>query len=257
MTIIQSQLLVDNLIPSSHLDVQVIENKLVHGDFFEEIKKIPNHYFDLVIADPPYAINATSMGSRTLITDYMVMKPFFEQFFKDTERVSTSSSSMFMFCDWRTYPLIWLASASSSWKITNLIVWDFNWIKAGFGFRYTHELIAYFTKPDTLSPQDRSLSDVWRFKTLNFTDGSRLLETQKPLDIILHIIDNAPKPVNKVLDPFAGSGTVSIGCKIRKINCLAYEINPINYQIANDRITQESKQAILSSEEEAKVEGGR
>ena len=223
---------------------------LKHDDFFESVKTIPKNTYDLVIADPPYAINATSMGTRTLITDYMIMKPFFEIFFKETERVTKKTASMFLFCDWRTYPLIWLASSSSSssWKITNMIVWDYNWIKAGYGFRFTHELIAYFTKSDTKSPSNRSLSDVWRFKPMNFTNNSRLLETQKPLDLVLHIIDNAPRPVEKVLDPFAGTGTVSIACKFRNITCDAFEINPVNYEIANKRIENEALQTQIVGE---------
>ena len=42
---------------------------LKHDDFFESVKTIPKNTYDLVIADPPYAINATSMGTRTLILE--------------------------------------------------------------------------------------------------------------------------------------------------------------------------------------------
>ena len=215
---------------------------LKHEDFFESVKNIPKNLYDLVIADPPYANISTSMGNRVLVTDYMVMKPFFDIFFKETEQITKKCASMFVFCDWRTYPLIWLASSSSSWKLTNMIVWDYNWIKAGYGFRFTHELIAYFTKPDTKSPSNRSISDVWRFKPMNFTNNSRLLETQKPLDLILYIVDNAPRPVQKVLDPFTGTGTVPIACNFRGVDCDAFEINPVNYEIAKKRIENDTKQ---------------
>lgn len=229
--------------------------KIIHGDCIEEMEKMPKKQYDLIIADPPYVISGTSTNGRFVVTDSLILKAFFSEFFKKTEELLKDNGRMFVFCDWRTYPVLWYAMASSSsLKPTNLIVWDYGWIKAGKGFRYTHEFIFYLTKEKTESPTNRSTSDVWRIPPINFTQERRI-ETEKPETLIEFILNEVLVDYSnsKVLDPFAGSGTVGATCKKLGIDCDSIELNPIHFKIAKKRIdetTLSPKLSIYSGEEE-------
>jgi site-specific DNA-methyltransferase (adenine-specific) len=229
-------------------------DNLIHGDCLEEMPKLPAKSFDLIIADPPYVISGTSTNGRFVITDSLVLKGFFAEFFIQAERVLKDNGALFLFCDWRTYPVIWYAASSSSLRPTNLIVWDYGWIKAGQGFRYTHELIFYLTKEGTASPHNRSISDVWRMPPINFT-AERRIETEKPEKLIEFIIKNTFKSNDDkaVLDPFAGSATVGSVCKRLGINSTSIELNPIHYKIAKKRIDETKRIPELSFWNEKEV----
>jgi len=231
-----------------------MNSKIIHADCIEEMDNLPKKEFDLIIADPPYVISGTSTNGRFVVTDSLVLKAFFSEFFKKAEALLKENGSMFVFCDWRTYPVLWYAMASSSsLRATNCIVWDYGWIKAGKGFRYTHEFIFYLTKEKTESPSNRSTSDVWRMPPINFTQERRI-ETEKPENLIEFILESVLKDYGtaKVLDPFAGSGTVGATCKKLGIDCTSIELNPVHFEIAKKRIEEtmlEPRLGLYSSDE--------
>lgn len=209
-------------------------SQIIHGDCLEEMPKLRG--YDLIIADPPYVISGTSTNGRFLTSDSNTIRPFFSEFFMKAEQCLNEQGRMFVFCDWRSYPLLWQATSSSSaLRPTNVIVWDYEWIKAGKGFRYTHEFIYYLTKEETPSPPNRSTSDVWRIPPINFTQERRI-ETEKPEKLIEFILEQSIPTGGNVLDPFAGSGTVGAVCKRLGYPCTSIELNPVHYAITTERI---------------------
>ncbi len=62
--------------------------------------------------------------------------------------------------------------------------------------------------------------------------------TQKPLNIIRHIIQALTNEGDWVLDPFGGSGTVAVACKQLNRNCIIIEQNKEYYDIMMDRLSK-------------------
>lgn len=60
--------------------------------------------------------------------------------------------------------------------------------------------------------------------------------TQKPLALMLWVIENYTKPGDTILDPFAGSGTTAIACIQLGRNFLGCDSNPAYVEIARRRI---------------------
>lgn len=62
--------------------------------------------------------------------------------------------------------------------------------------------------------------------------------TVKPLAIIEHIIKIFSKENSLILDPFMGSGTTGVCCKMNKRNFIGIEINKEYYEISKKRIDE-------------------
>lgn len=68
--------------------------------------------------------------------------------------------------------------------------------------------------------------------------------TIKPLNVVKNHIINSTKEGDIVLDCFMGSGTTAVACKELGRNYIGFELNPVYWQIAVDRvngITQQDK----------------
>lgn len=61
-----------------------------------------------------------------------------------------------------------------------------------------------------------------------------------PVGIPRFLINTWSEEGDTILDPFAGSGTVGIACRLLKRNCILIEQNAAYYQLINDRVLIEN-----------------
>lgn len=213
-------------------------NKIYLGDSIELIKEIDTQSIDLIVTDPPYAIGVSSNGTKSDFTDFNMIKPFFDTIFKEMSRVLKKDGNIYVNCDWRTYP-IYYELMYKYFQIRNCIVWDYEWIKAGSYYRFSHEFIIFATSKDgngkrKFSPSER---DVWRIKPINFTDTiNKFHQAQKPLDLVRKMVINSSEENDVVLDCFLGSGTTCIVAKEENRKFIGFEINEQTFKIATDRL---------------------
>lgn len=121
-------------------------------------------------------------------------------------------------------------------NVKNLIVWDYEWIKAGSHYRFSHEFIIYATIGDAkrrFSPSER---DVWRIRPINFTSPNKLHNAQKPLELIDKMIRNSSVEGDTILDCFSGSGTTAVACINTGRHFIGFEIDENYYAISQRRI---------------------
>lgn len=118
----------------------------------------------------------------------------------------------------------------------NLIVWDYEWIKAGSHYRFSHEFIIYSIKGDVKRKFSASDRDVWRIKPINFTSKNKLHNAEKPIELVSKMIQNSSVEGDIVLDTFMGSGTTAVACINTKRNYIGFEIDENYYSIAINRI---------------------
>ena len=70
--------------------------------------------------------------------------------------------------------------------------------------------------------------------------------TIKPLNIIENLVLNSSTEGQTVLDPFMGSGTTGVACKIHNRNFIGMEIDKTFYKTAEERITNTDIKTTLS-----------
>ena len=76
------------------------------------------------------------------------------------------------------------------------------------------------------------------YVTASNTDDKKLYghPTVKPLDIIRNLIINSSKEEEVVMDPFMGSGTTAVACKLTGRHYIGFEIDPEYYRVACNRV---------------------
>ena len=220
------------------------EIKLLSGDCLDLIKDIADKSVDLIVTDPPYCIGTTSNGKQGSWQDNNLIRPFFEQLFEQYRRVLKEDGALYINTDWRTYPFLF-PLLQKQFAIKNLIVWDYEWIKAGSHYRFSHEFIIYATAPMCKSSFSRSERDVWRIRPINFTDKNKLHNAQKPVELYEKAINNSSEKGNTILDTFMGSGTVGVACFNLGRNYIGMEIDENYFQIAQKRLGEIQSQIRL------------
>ena len=211
--------------------------KLIHGDCLLKIKDISTSSIDLVVTDPPYCIGTTSNGKRGSWSDNNLIRPFFEQFFEELRRITKDTSEVYINTDWRTYPFLY-PIMQNYFEIKNLIIWDYEWIKAGSFYRFSHEIIIYGVRENAKRRFSASERDVWRIKPINYTNKNKLHNSQKPIELIIKIIKNSSCEGDTIFDAFSGSGTTAVACLMTNRKFIGFEIDDKYFKIATDRINK-------------------
>lgn len=210
-------------------------NRIYNEDCLEGMKRISDNTVDLVVTDPPYCIGTTSNGQKGSWTDNNLIRPFFDAYFRELKRVCKDKSELYINTDWRTYPFLY-PIMQKYFNIKNLIVWDYEWIKAGSHYRFSHEFIIYAIQGDVKRKFSASERDVWRIRPINFTSKEKLHNAQKPIELVQKMIMNSSNEGDVILDTFMGSGTTAIACIENNRNYIGFEIDENYYQTALRRI---------------------
>jgi site-specific DNA-methyltransferase (adenine-specific) len=223
-------------------------NKIHLGDSYELLHEIEEKTVDLIIMDPPYAVGMTSNGAKGNLSDMNLVKPFYDGVFRRLSKLLKSDGGIYVNCDWRTYPLYYEVM-QRYFDVRNCIVWDYEWIKAGVFYRFSHEFVIFATSRDGSAKRDFSASerDVWRIKPINFTDTkNKLHQSQKPEPLVEKMILDFSNENDLVLDPFAGSGTTCAVAKRLNRRYIGIEIDANNHEIATNRLNGITKQGQTS-----------
>ena len=208
------------------------------GDCLELLSQLDDNSIDLLITDPPYCIGTTSNGSKAIWSDNNLIKPFFDKFFNEIQRVLKHGAEFYINTDWRTYPFLF-PIISTKLNVKNCIVWDYEWIKAGSHYRFSHEFIIYGFKGENKRNFSASERDVWRERPINFT-GEKWHQAEKPLNLIEKMVINSSKEGDIILDAFSGSGTTAIACLKNNRKFIGFEINEDTFLNSIERIKANS-----------------
>ena len=216
------------------------EVTLWRGDCLEFMQGMDDKSVDICVIDPPYGIGevAARNNSRSKIIaarNYGVYDWDKKRFNKDIfdEMFRVSRNQVVFGGNYYTDFL----RPSSSW-----IVWD----KLNSGDFADCEL-AWTSHKKAV----RKFAYMWNgcFKQ---KPEERFHPTQKPLDLMLWVIENYTNPGDTVLDFVMGSGTTGVACVQLGRNFIGCEISEEYFEIAEKRIAQAQAQPRLFQDEPQK-----
>lgn len=121
--------------------------------------------------------------------------------------------------------------ASASW-----IVWD----KVNGGNDFADCELAWTSHKKAV----RQYTYMWNGMIKQIPE-ERYHPTQKPLSLMIWVIENYSKPNDLVFDPCAGSGTTAVACIKTGRRFIGCEINPAYFAIAQRRIEDAAAQPML------------
>ena len=244
-------------------------NKIYNQNCIEGMKLIPKNKIDLVITDPPFAINFKAKKAnynRTasrVLSGYNEIKPedyydFTHSWMGEVFRILKDSGSMYVFSGWNNLKDILRALDDVGFVTINHIIWKYQFgvvTKKKFVTSHYHCLyvckdnkkrkffpFSRFQKDDK-SEDGRSLhyrdkEDVWDIKR-EYWSGDEKTPTKLPLEIIKKLLEYSSEKKDIVFDPFLGSGQTAVVSKSLNRRYLGFEIVPDYYKFAKKRLDKD------------------
>jgi site-specific DNA-methyltransferase (adenine-specific) len=224
------------------------ENTLYSGDSLALMPGIPDRSIDLIITDPPFAIdfkaqrlNYNRTGSN-VIEGYQEILPeeyadFTRRWIEEASRILSPTGSMYIFSGWNRLRDILEGIDSAGLFTINHLIWKYQFgvfTKKKYVTSHYHILFVTKNKKNyTFNKMDHYPEDVWEIKR-EYWKGKKKTPTKLPSEIVRKILKYSSNPGDLVFDPFFGSGTVPITASLEGRRFLGFEIVPDYYEFARD-----------------------
>lgn len=240
--------------------------QIYNMDCLEGMQMLPEECVDLVITDPPFAIDFKAKRSNYNRTTGRVLTGYNEiqseeydkfslDWMKAVRRVLKASGSMFVFSGWNNLKDVLVALDSLGFVTVNHIIWKYQFgvvCKRRFVTSHYHCLYVCkhpsqrkFSHSSRYNHNDRSesggslryqdLEDVWYIKR-EYWHGDKKTPTKLPAELIRKILAYTSEEGDVVLDPFLGSGQVAVVSKLEGRQYIGFEIVPDYYAFAKERL---------------------
>lgn len=210
------------------------------GDCMEIMKDFEDEYFDILLFDPPYGINADKFGEQAMDLGHQYKDDnagaldLIGGILKESKRILKPNAHVLMFCafeqfyQWKTIyeqrdffvwprPLIWAKGQQSHVPVPD------------YGPRYSYECILFASrgkrKINTL------INDVISCPPTR----DKIHAAEKPQELLGTLIDFVGRPGDKILDPTVGSGSIFRAARDREVYVTGIELNPDYYLVAKSR----------------------
>lgn len=209
-------------------------NRIIHGDCIDVMRKMPDSSVDLIVTDPPYLVNYRSRDGRTIEGD--IDSDWLHPASHEMYRILKPDSFAISFYGWNSVDKFTDAWREAGFRPVGHFTWTKDYASnRGFGYtRATHEN-AYLLAKGTPKMPNPALRDVlgWDYT------GNHLHPTQKPVSALAPLIETYSQKGAVVLDPFAGSGTTAVASRQLGRQYIAIEKDRTYFEAARDRMAKE------------------
>jgi site-specific DNA-methyltransferase (adenine-specific) len=231
-------------------------NEIIQGDVLEVLKNIDNEWVDLGVTSPPYN-KGLKGGPIVKKVEYDVFEDNLpeEEYQKqqieildELWRITKPGGSFFYNhrCRWddgdMLHPITWLSK--TKWLVKQEIIWNrkITGNLRGWRFWQTDERVYWLYKPDgknkigkELASKHARMTGIWEIMPENKNPHPAPFPIDLVTRIIYSVLDEDRE--NKiVIDPYMGSGTTGVCCKLLGCNYIGIDISDNYIQMANERI---------------------
>ncbi|MEM3089692.1 MAG: site-specific DNA-methyltransferase [Candidatus Nitrosotenuis sp.] len=246
--------------------VKIANNMIYNMDCIDGMQSIPANSIDLIVTDPPFAIEFKATKQNYNRTASRVMQGYNEikqkdyynftvRWMEQAFRITKESGSMYVFSGWNNLKDILNALDDVGFTTINHIIWKYQFgVVTSKKFVTSHYHCIYVCKnpkkrrfypysrfaKNQKTPEGRSLhykdkEDVWDIKREYWT-GDKKTPTKLPAELVRKILEYSSKEGDVVFDPFLGSGQVAMISKMMGRNYLGFEIVKKYHDFARKRL---------------------
>jgi len=223
---------------------------ICRGDALDLLCEVPDGSVDLVVTDPPFAIdfrpqrnNYNRTGSRVVegyreiaAEDYL---SFTKEWMGEAFRVLGTPGSLYVFSGWNRLRDVLQALDESGFTTINHLIWKYQFgVFTRRKYVTSHYHILFAAKDPKryfFSKAEHYPEDVWVINREYWT-GKRKTPTKLPTALVKKILAFSSREGDLVLDPFLGSGTVAVAAQEMGRHYLGFEIVPEYYELAKERL---------------------
>ncbi len=239
-----------------------IRNKVIVGDTFEVLRKLPAESVDMVFIDPPYFLQLPNKKLRRwkvrtvvdAVSDEWDKFSSFEEYdafcsrlLGEVRRVMKPTATLWVIATYHSIFRLGRILQDLGFWILNDVIWVKNnpmpnWL----GVRFTNatETLIWAAREKKAKKHtfNKALAkefgvgkvgaNVWNIpictgeERLKRAGGGKLHSTQKPMELLRRVILTTTREGDTVLDPVAGTGTTGYVASTLRRNFVMIEINP-------------------------------
>ena len=210
--------------------------ELYNKNSLEFLKEFPDNSIDLIFADPPYFLSndGVTCNSGKMVSvnkgswdksKEMTPDEFNYTFLKECSRIIKPEGSI-----WVSGTLHNIYSVGHNMNLLNMrVINNITWQKTNPPPNLSCKMFTHSTETILWASKNKNSKFTFNYKLMKERNGGKQMKdvwtysitkksekkfgkhpTQKPLDLLLRIIESSSKEFDVVLDPFMGSGTTGV-----------------------------------------------
>jgi DNA modification methylase len=220
--------------PGAGAHMAPLTDTILRGDCLAILPQITAASVDFVLTDPPYITRYRARDGRSVPNDDndAWLAPAFAELY----RVLAPDRFAVSFYGWPHADRFLGAFRAAGFRIVGHFVFPKRYTSTTRYLRYQHECAYLLAKGRPAEPE-HAIGDVidWTYS------GNRLHPTQKPLPVLLPLVETFSQPGGLVLDPFAGSASTLLAAHLLGRRYLGIELDAGYHAIAQRRLAQEQR----------------
>lgn len=244
------------------------ENAIFNTGCIDGMGSMPGSVVDLVVTDPPFAIEFGARRPNYNRTAGNVLEGYNEISQEDyyefsrgwmsqAHRVLKDSGSMFVFSGWNNLKDVLCALSDVGFVTVNHIIWKYQFgVYTKYRYVSSHYHCLYVCKDDKKrrfytdsrfkdkKSQYADMQDVWVINR-EYWHGKKKTPTKLPSEVIRKILSYTSLEGDLVMDPFLGSGQVAVVSSQMGRRYVGFEIVGDYYDFARDRLESARVQTTL------------
>lgn len=209
----------------------ITRNTVIHANCLTALPELPAESTDFILTDPPYITRYKSRDGRTVPNDDNAawLNPAFAEMY----RVLAPDSFAVSFYGWPQADRFMRAYRDAGFRVVGHLAFPKRYTSSTKFLRYQHECAHLLAKGRPKTPAE-TIGDVidWTYS------GNKLHPTQKPLSVLLPLVETFSPTLGTVLDPFAGSGSSLLAAKMLGRNYIGMELDATYHAIAERRLAE-------------------
>lgn len=206
---------------------------------------------DAIFTDPPYGVayeGGTGMTIDNDDLDEQALAALLDESFGLASQALRIGGAWYTCCPGGDLHRLFIDAMATRGMLRQTIIW----VKDAFvlgrqDYHWRHEPILYGWKPGArhyFAPGDRTQDTVWEIDALEqdtvwrFPRPKRSSEhpTMKPIELVAKAIANSTRPGERVLDPFAGSGSTALAAAQLDRSSTSIELDPLYAAVIVERL---------------------
>ncbi|MHC1625726.1 MAG: DNA-methyltransferase [Methanoculleaceae archaeon] len=220
------------------------------GDALQLMKDIPPESIDLIVTDPPFAIDFKAKRNNYNRTHKRILEGYNEipkeeyydftvNWMKEAYQILKKTGSMYVFSGWTNLKDILNALDDVGFITINHLIWKYQFgVFTRRKYVTSHYHIPFVVKDEKrykFNKIEHYPEDVWIINREYWT-GKIKTPTKLPVELVKKVLLFSSDEGDLVFDPFLGSGTIAVVAKMLGRHCLGFEIVPDYCNFAKERV---------------------
>ena len=223
--------------------------RLFNGDCLEVMDKLIEQgvKVDAIITDPPYKLtsgghaNTKIKGCIGRIENehaktgniFSHNKITFKDWFGKAYQLLKDGTHFYCMCNDKNLQGVLNAGEEAGFKEVNVLVWEKGMHTPTQYYMKNVEFIVLFRKGKA-----KYINNMGSFALIKIhgVRGNKIHPSEKPVELMKHLIENSTNENDLILDPFIGSGSTGVACINTNRKFIGIELDEKYFNIASDRI---------------------